>query len=98
MLAKGGTCVLWNAVTTFFLDTNDILCITTVFVITILRTLKEVPWMLGMMAFDIFPSQTLVLFLSICRLAYSKQPKKVFIANGWMAGGEYKEIWWRRKV
>lgn len=81
-----------------FLDKNDILCNTTVFVITTLRTLKDVPWMLGIMAFEIFPSQPLVLFLSSCRLVHAKQPKKVFIANGWMAGGEYKEIWQRGKA
>jgi len=39
--------------------------------------------MLGMTAFEIFPSQPLVLFLTIFLLAYAKQPKKVFIANGW---------------
>jgi hypothetical protein len=42
--------------------------------------------MLGMMmAFEIFPSQTLVLFLSICRLAYAKQPKKVLYIE-WLDG------------
>jgi hypothetical protein len=69
-----------------------------VFVITILRTIKEVLWMLGLMAFEIFPSQPVVLFLFICRVAYAKQPKKFFfIANGWIFGGKYREVCWRGK-
>jgi len=57
-----------------------------VLVSTILRTLKEVLWMLRMMAFEIFSSQILLLFISICRLAYAKQPKKVIyseLLEGW---------------
>ena len=64
---------------TNFVDTKDVLCIRTLFVIIVLRTIKEVQWMLGMMAFEIFPYQHLVLFVSIYCLAYATPPKKVFI-------------------
>jgi hypothetical protein len=79
------------------LGTKYVLFITTVFVITILRALKEVACMLGMMALEIFHSQPFVLFLSICRLTYAKQPK-VYVVNGWMDGGEYKGVRWRGKA
>jgi hypothetical protein len=71
-----------------FLDTKYILLLTTEFTNTILRKLKEIPWILRMMSLEIFPSHPVVLFLSISRPAYVNQLKKFLIANGLMIGGE----------